>query len=106
MKKNVRRRKKKKNNRYIPILASGLLIALTIVAASWFFSARRTYTVVIMRDGTEQPYAQYHSLAQAKEEMLAQTKRAEKQMEMTLPLSISVTMAARCGFVRPEWMAG
>lgn len=79
MKKNVRRRKKKKNNRYIPILASGLLIALTIVAASWFFSARRTYTVVIMKDGTEQPYAQYHSLAQAKEEMLAQTKRAEKQ---------------------------
>ena len=30
MKKNVRKRKKKKINRYIPILASGLLIALTV----------------------------------------------------------------------------
>ena len=31
MKKNVRKRKKKKINRYIPILASGLLIALTVL---------------------------------------------------------------------------
>ena len=79
MKKNVRRRKKKKINRYIPILASGLLIALTVLVISWVFSARRTYTVVILKEGAEQEYAQYHSLAQAKEEMLTQTKRAEKQ---------------------------
>lgn len=79
MKKNVRGRKKKKNTRYSAILASGFLIALTVLVISWFFSARRTYTVVIMKDGAEQEYAQYHSLAQAKEEMLAQTKRAEKQ---------------------------
>ena len=79
MKKNVRKRKKKKINRYIPILASGLLIALTVLVISWVFSARRTYTVVILKEGAEQEYAQYHSLAQAKEEMLTQTKRAEKQ---------------------------
>lgn len=35
MKKNVRKRKKKKTNRYIPILASGLLIALTVLVISW-----------------------------------------------------------------------
>ena len=79
MKKNVRKRKKKKINRYIPILASGLLIALTVLVISWVFSARRTYTVVILKEGAEQEYAQYHSLAQAKEEMLTQTTRAEKQ---------------------------
>ena len=79
MKKNVRKRKRKKINRYIPILASGLLIALTVLVISWVFSARRTYTVVILKEGVEQEYAQYHSLAQAKEEMLTQTKRAEKQ---------------------------
>ena len=54
MKKNVRKRKKKKINRYIPILASGLLIALTVLVISWVFSARRTYTVVILKEGAEQ----------------------------------------------------
>ena len=50
MKKNVRKRKRKKINRYIPILASGLLIALTVLVISWVFSARRTYTVVILKE--------------------------------------------------------
>lgn len=36
MKKNVRKRKKKKINRYIPILASGLLIALTVLVSHGF----------------------------------------------------------------------
>ena len=80
MKKTVHRRKKKKQNRYISILASGVLIALLVLILSWFFSTRRTYTVMILYpDGREQEYAEYHSLAQAKDEMLAQTKRSEKQ---------------------------
>ena len=57
MKKNVRKRKKKKINRYIPILASGLLIALTVLVISWVFSDSRTYTVVILQEGSEQEYA-------------------------------------------------
>lgn len=80
MKKTVHRRKKKKQNRYAPILASGVLIALLVLILSWFFSTRRTYTVMILYpDGRKQEYAEYHSLAQAKDEMLAQTKRSEKQ---------------------------
>ena len=80
MKKTVHRRKKKKQNHYAPILASGVLIALLVLILSWFFSTRRTYTVMILYpDGREQEYAEYHSLAQAKDEMLAQTKRSEKQ---------------------------
>lgn len=41
MKKNVRKRKKKKTNRYIPILASGLLIALTVLVISWVFLCQK-----------------------------------------------------------------
>ena len=35
--------------------------------------------MILYPDGREQEYAEYHSLAQAKDEMLAQTKRSEKQ---------------------------
>lgn len=80
--KNVRKRKKKKINRYILYhfcqWTSDCLDGSGVI--SWaFLPARRTYTVVILKEGAGRSMHNTILSAAGKGRMPTQTKRAEKQ---------------------------
>lgn len=73
--------KRKKTLRfYLPILASGIIIALTIVFLSLYFSSRPTYTVYVLSpDGQKEEISSYHSLVQAKQDMYKYSDAAKQR---------------------------